>query len=362
MQSSLPQTSAILESGIEQGLHLGAQIYVSLDGNIVMDHAFGESRAGVAMTTDTLSLWMSSAKPITAVAAGQLWEKGLIDLDDRVSKYIPEFAAGAKDAITIRHILTHTAGFRLVIGLNWADPYERAIETICAAALEPRWVPGETAGYHTITSWYILAEVVRRVDGRRIDQYAREMIFLPLGMSDCWLGMPAEQYRSYGDRIGFVFDTRAGKKEIAGYGNTEEDAVSVRPGANGRGPMNQLGKFYETLMQSDPAPLLHPATRDAMTTRQRIGQKDLTFRHIIDFGLGFIINSNRYGAQTVPYGYGLHAGENTFGHSGQETSCAFCDPDRKLAVAWACNGMPGEVPHAVRQRSINTAIYEDLHL
>src|SRR5262249_55794594 len=150
----------------------------------------------------------SSGKPITAVAIAQLWERGRLELDDVVSKHIPEFGVRGKEAITIRHLLTHTGGFRAVIGLSWNDSFEQAVAKICAAPLEPRWVPGQTAGYHPTTSWYILAEIVQRLDGRRIDQYAREEILLPLGMNDSWISMPPETYRAYGDRIGQMYDTR----------------------------------------------------------------------------------------------------------------------------------------------------------
>ena len=64
----LEKASAVIENGIKARLHLGAQLYVSRDGNTVGDLAFGEAREGVAMRPDTLMLWMSSVKPITAVA------------------------------------------------------------------------------------------------------------------------------------------------------------------------------------------------------------------------------------------------------------------------------------------------------
>jgi CubicO group peptidase (beta-lactamase class C family) len=64
----------------------------------------------------------------------------------------------------------------------------------------------------------------------------------------------------------------------------------------------------------------------------------------------------------MPYGYGKYASAKTFGHSGSKSSCAFCDPDHQLVVAWVCNGMPEESKHQARQRAINEAIYEDLNL
>ena len=109
---TLDRAANIVESGIERGLHIGAQLYVSQGGKQVADLAFGLAREGIPMTPDTIMLWMSSTKPITAIAIGQIWERGKIALDDPVAKYIPAFGARGKESITIRHVLTHTGGFR----------------------------------------------------------------------------------------------------------------------------------------------------------------------------------------------------------------------------------------------------------
>src|SRR4029079_17904978 len=138
MQSDLPHTRTLIEQGISEGFHLGAQLYISIHGKMVADLAFGESRPDVPMVPDTVNLWMSSVKPVGAVAIAQLWERGLLDLDDRVSQFIPAFGMRGKEPITIRHVLTHTGGFRAVADLQWNDPYEDAIAKVCEAPLEPR--------------------------------------------------------------------------------------------------------------------------------------------------------------------------------------------------------------------------------
>ncbi|WP_428939803.1 serine hydrolase domain-containing protein [Fontivita pretiosa] len=361
--SPLRRTLSILQRGIEQQLHIGAQLYVSHRGTVLADVAIGESRADVPMSPETINPWMSSVKPIVAVAVAQLWQHGLLDLDDRVARHIPEFGVRGKEPITIRHLLTHTGGFRAVIGLQWNDPFQDAVAKVCETPQEPRWVPGRTAGYNPNGAWYILAELLRRLDGRPIDEYVREAIFLPLGMHHSWLGIRPEVYRAYGRRIGYVYDTSTGEVRSPKYGNTEDDAAVIRPGANGRGPIRELARFYEALLHKDKTRLLlMPQTIEAMVARHRAGMFDLTFKHVIDWGLGFIIDSNQYGPQTLPYGYGPHASPRTFGHSGHQSSCAFCDPDNALVVAWFCNGMPGEARHNHRQRQINQAIYEDLGL
>jgi len=352
---------AAIQRGMDARLHIGAQLYVSLRGEVIADEALGLARDGVAMQRDTLMLWLSAGKPISAVAVAQVWERGLLDLDDPVARHIPEFAANGKDIVTVRHILTHTGGFRALLGHWEGKSWDEVIAALSNSRLEPRWVPGQTAGYHPITSWYLLGELVRRLDGRAFDRYVREMIFEPIGMTDSWIGMPAERYRAYGDRIGLMHEIRNGQA-VANYTlDREEVATQTRPPSNARGPIRELGLFYEMLLKRGEK-TLRPQTVEAMTARHRVGMYDKTFRHVIDWGLGFVLQSNQYGVDTVPYGYGPHASPRTFGHSGSRSSIGYADPEHGLVVACLFNGAPDEAKHDARMREVNAAIYEDLKL
>ncbi len=99
-----------------------------------------------------------------------------------------------------------------------------------------------------------------------------------------------------------------------------------------------------------------------MTARQREGMFDETFKHTMDWGLGLIVDSNRYGADTVPYGFGPYSSESTYGHGGAQSSVGFCDPQHDLVAAVVFNGMPGEGKHNARIRKFLAALYEDLGL
>jgi CubicO group peptidase (beta-lactamase class C family) len=369
----LPQTLAALTHGIEQGLHAGAQAYVSRGGSAVADFAVGSARPGVPMRRDSLVPWMSAGKPLAAVAVAQLWEmlgeQGLLDPDDPVARHLPEFAARGKEAVTIRHLLTHTAGFRALAGRWEEQPWDRILAAICDARLEPGWVPGRKAGYHLGTSWYVLGEIVRRLDpaGRDYSSYVRERICDGVGMKDSWVGMPEEVYRAYGDRIAVMQDTAAGAKPQAADGSHSDlaAATACRPGSGARGPVRELGFFYEILLRKgarDGARVLSPEAVEAIVAGHRIGMYDHTFRHVMDWGLGFLLNSARYGEHTVPYGYGPHASPRTFGHGGSQCCTGFADPENGLAVAIAWNGRPGEAAHDRRLRETLAAVYEDLGL
>ena len=112
----------------------------------------------------------------------------------------------------------------------------------------------------------------------------------------------------------------------------------------------------------DAARVLSPQTVEAILAPDRVGMYDHTFRHVMDWSLGFIVNSARYGRDTVPYGFGPFASDRTVGHAGHQSTIAFIDREHDLVVALICNGMPGEVRHHVRMREILTSIYQDLGL
>ena len=108
---SLERTTAVLEAGMANGTHLGAQLSVSCHG-AVADLALGIAAPDVAMTVDSMMIWFSMSKATCAVAVAQQWERGALRIDDPVVRFLPEFAKHDKESVTIRHLLTHTAGIR----------------------------------------------------------------------------------------------------------------------------------------------------------------------------------------------------------------------------------------------------------
>jgi uncharacterized protein YbbC (DUF1343 family)/CubicO group peptidase (beta-lactamase class C family) len=136
-----------------------------------------------AMTADTIFDAASLTKVVaTTPSVWLLIERGKIEIDAPVSRYIPEFRGGWRDEITIRHLLTHTSGLRPDLDLSpaWSG-YDTAIRM--AIAEEPRQRPGYTFRYSDI-NFELLGEIVRRVSGEPLDVFAKKEIFEPLGMHD----------------------------------------------------------------------------------------------------------------------------------------------------------------------------------
>ena len=370
----LKTVQSLIQQGIDDQLHRGAQVCVSRRGEIIEELAVGEASAGHAMTNDGIALWMSSGKPITAAAILQLVEHGEIELDDAVAEFMPTFAAHGKQGITIRHLLTHTAGIRTARFKFPQDDWDTIIAAICDARPEVDWEAGEKGGYHTQTTWFLLGELVRLVDGRTIDQYVREELFLPLGMNDSWMGMPPEVYKGY-EQSGRLFDmpntatVGSGGQPMPAPMTSFDWSTRPRPGGNCMGPIRELVLFYEMLLgqgERGGVRVLKPDTVAQMTHRQRADMHDETFKQTVDWGLGVAMNSAHHAPNgawhRIPYGYGPHASRDTFGHGGAQSSIAFADPQHQLAVGIVFNGMPGEAKHQQRANAVLEALYVDLKL
>ena len=366
MDVQLTRTVDLLHSGVREGLHPGAQLYVSTDGNVVADVAVGNATTTRAMTTDTMTVWMSLTKGVTAVAFAQMWEKGQIEIDDPVCLHLPDFAAGGKSGLTFRHLLTHTGGIGPV-DVAWLESsWEEIAARICNAPLRDGWLQGRQARYDVANAWFVLAEVVSRKSGRVFHGYVRQEIFEPLDMPNCSLSMEPSTYRAKKDQIGLMYDTAGGAPEPSHYSvDLQRTIGQCVPGGSGKGPARELGRFYEMLLgkgRFNGRRLLLPQTVEAITARHRAGMKDEILGHTVDMGLGFYVNSNIYGMESVPYGFGRYASPRAFGNAGYQSSIAFVDPDVGLVVVCIFNGTPGEDAHQVRNREANSAIYEDLGL
>ncbi len=155
-------------------------------GGAVYEKSYGNRALVPAvepMTADTIFDAASLTKVVaTTPSIWLLIERGTIELDAPVSRYIPEFRGGWRHEITIRHLLTHTSGLRPDLDLSppWSG-YDTAIRM--AIAEEPRQRPGYTFRYSDI-NFELLGEIVRRVSGVDLDVFAKREVFAPLGMSD----------------------------------------------------------------------------------------------------------------------------------------------------------------------------------
>ena len=182
----LARMDAVIQTSIEKKELPGAVVLVARHGRVVWRKAYGARAVEPqreAMTTDTIFDLASLTKVVAATTSIMiLIEQGKVRLNDSVVKFIPEMKEGGRDAITIEHLLTHTTGFAPDFDLRerWIG-YEEAIKRLYREPLRSQ--PGTRFVYSDI-NYIALGEVVHRVSGLMLDDFAKRNIFAPLGMRD----------------------------------------------------------------------------------------------------------------------------------------------------------------------------------
>ena len=182
----LNRIDRVVADGLRRGNMPGCVVLIGYKGNIVFEKAYGFRQlkpAKVPMTVDTVFDMASLTKPIsTATSLMRLVEQGKIDLDAPASKYIPEFTSHGKDQITIKQLLTHQAGLVPDNSIkDYKDGRAAAFRKINELTLRAK--PGEKFIYSDV-GFILLGEIIEKVTGKNQNQYTREQLFEPLGMSE----------------------------------------------------------------------------------------------------------------------------------------------------------------------------------
>lgn len=196
----------IVERGLQpspdQPLYPGAVVLAARNAVIVEHAAVGDALryAGsdgaelppdqrIPVRPDTIFDVASLSKLFTAVVAMRQVELGRLDLDAPVAHYIPDFAAGGKHDVTVRQLMTHTAGLPAGLGL---DPYPTVEERLAAVFAVPlRYEPGTQYLYSDL-SFIVVGVIVERLTGQRLDEVVRTTVIEPLGLCDTMYNPPAE--------------------------------------------------------------------------------------------------------------------------------------------------------------------------
>src|SRR5205085_2022624 len=232
----LARIDEAVRAAIERKEAPGAVVLVGRRGRVVYRKAFGD-RALLprreAMTVDTIFDLASLTKVVaTTTAVMMLVERGKLSLADPVSLYIPEFGANGKDRVTIEQLMTHRAG--LPPDNEIADYVGVSIKPLEEIyKLQPIYEPGTRFVYSDV-GFIVAAEIVRRVSGKRIDEFARENIFAPLGMKDTVWGPGA------GGRGPDVEMAPSEHQHTATQTSASNPSASPRPPTPGPRPLQRI--------------------------------------------------------------------------------------------------------------------------
>ena len=345
-----------LVANLESGQDRGAGVAVMHKGRLVVDLMGGtrDKEGVVPYGPDALQIVFSTTKGVTALAVAMCVERRLLDYNEKVAKYWPEFAAHGKGDITVAQLMSHRAGLYSVDGditlteaLDWDTITRRLADT------RPLFTPNSTHGYHALTYGWLAGELVRRVTGRSLGTFVNEEIVSPLGV-DFWIGLPAEHETRVARLMAhpvpsFPPDIAKFMLDHGGPGSLGEKALSLNgafgngvfnkpevhaaeiPGANGIGNARALATIYAaTIGEVNGVRLIGEEARQvAVTSETPAGEPDLILGHPTVFGKGYMLHSSRN-----PY-----AGPGSFGHDGAGGSVAFAQPSRELAVSYVMNTM-----------------------
>jgi CubicO group peptidase (beta-lactamase class C family) len=346
------RVEAALREGLDGGHFPGAQFYASVGGQVVVDTALGEARLGVPMKPDTAVSWQCATKPVTAAAVCLLGERGSLDLDDPVVRYLPRFGQHGKGPITLRHLLSHLAGFANDPPWRSYGPLtpEQVEDMVCASRLRQGWEPGADVLYSNWHGYSALGAVVSKVDGRPFARFAREELFEPLDLKASWIGVEQSEAAAVAECMAFVYDVAGPRPEILPFGGLFQgrDLQTCSPASGGVGPVRELGRMYESFLDSlrqGRRAVLGPATVQEMVQRTTMSTGRGAFH-----GLGFLVLPQLF-AQWCP---------RAFGHPGLRCVQAYADPRTGIVVSAAVNGLGRGVGLSDAVAAAGLAVYQSL--
>ncbi|MFZ2491949.1 MAG: serine hydrolase domain-containing protein [Thermoanaerobaculia bacterium] len=362
----LNRLTATLDGYVASGQLPGGVVMIARDGKLIYARPFGmrDREAAAPMREDTIFRIASQSKALVSTAILMLQDEGKLVIGDPLWKTIPEFrnttvavkkeggydVVPAKRAITLRDLLTHSAG----IGYGWGaaadrwkaagiqgwyfadrdEPIEATVLRMASLPMDAH--PGEAFVYGYAMD--ILGVVVERVSGMPLDQFLRTRITEPLGMNDTHFYLPAAKR----DRLATVYSRRdaLGLERAPDVGTTESQGAYVegprKSFSGGAGLVSTAGDYLRLLQmianggELDGVRILSRKTVELMTADHLGAVYKLPGQ---GFGLGFSVATD-LGLRGVPGS----AGE--FGWGGAYHSVYWVDPRERLAVVYLTQVIP----------------------
>ncbi|ELY62125.1 EstA family serine hydrolase [Natronolimnohabitans innermongolicus] len=399
--SGLERVERLFQYQLDQGLHHGAQLAVYRGEELVVDLAGGitatedgdddlptdeanpdgsteQSSVGgrnsmgfdnVETEPDSRFVLFSNTKPLAAACVHVLADEGALEFDDPIVDHWPEFADedSEKALVTVRHVLTHQSGLpETPVDWEyevWTDP-DALAAGVEEADLE--FSPGEETSYQFYSFGWIVGELVRQVTGERIDEFAREHVFEPLGMDRTHIGRPDDEDVDVATLVGFEPYDRVGEPGLmAGYTtaeaaetyNREDVQEGINPAWTGIGPARELARFYACYLNGGKFDGTRLLSEDTVAEAIAL--------HVEEPPTGGVGTASRYGlgfqrGGALPDRRGVPSPAGTFGHGGLGSSMTWAEPETDLAFAFVCNGIRDGYEHDARIASLSETVRSGL--
>ena len=347
----------------------GSSLAIFQDGEPVLNVWQGEAKENKPWTEKTYSVIFSCTKGLASILAHRLVQDGKIDLEEKVTKYWPEFAQGGKENIPVKWLLQHKAGLSAVrrdLTIDEITDGHTLEEEL--AKQEPLWQPGTAHGYHALTFGTLVGKLVHNITGKTAGSYFQELIAQPLNV-DAWIGLPRAKFENLaplitdGKRValnvtpetveywlaksmtfGGALDHKIESYET-GFNNPKLIQAEL-PGAGGVSNAFALAKIYSAAAtETNGVRLLSDEIIRAATVPQSTGP--LMFEGqaapFPAWGNGFMLD--------VP-GFKDMLSPSSFGHDGLGGQCAFGDIDKRIGFAYTTNYLQSGPQEQFRQQEI----------
>jgi len=238
---------------------VGASVLVMRDGRVLAHHEYGfaDREAGQRTTERTIYHWASITKTLTAVAIMQLRDRGRLALDDRVTRYVPELrlvhdSFGSVDEITIRMLLSHSAGFQnptwpYRAGKPW-EPFEPTRWEQLVAMMpyqEIAFRPGSRYSYSNPAFIY-LARVLEQLTGDPYQAYVYKNLWIPLGMTWSYFGATPYHLARWRSNNYTVTRDSAGRVSTVASGRDFDPGITI-PNGGWNAPLGDVAQWVAFL-------------------------------------------------------------------------------------------------------------------
>lgn len=326
-KDAFQKVDKIIEDAIKERAFPGGQLVAVKDGEIVLKKNYGSSgytQNFPPVTDSTLYDIASLTKVVgTTAAIMKLVDSGIISLDDKVIKYIPEFASNGKEQITIRNLLLHNSGL----------PAYQKFYLTCSTAKEVLdsiynskliYPVGDSTVYSDF-GFIVLGKIIEKVTGTSLDEYLRREFFEPLGMYNTMFN-PSEGLLH---RIAPTEEDTIWRKKLV-HGTVHDETAALLGGVSGHAGIFSnaldLAKFCQMILSGGNyagTQFLNSETIKLFTERKSIKEKR---------GLGWDFKSiNGYSSA------GKLFGTKSFGHTGFTGTSIWIDPEKKIFVIFLTN-------------------------